>query len=209
MIPFFNFLLVIFLSTTQVLARTVSIKNLPFAESVKKLGVNHLSVCGDADILVTKKSLGKDFQVGKEKRGYLFAGLISQKEYFSILRNSSKSQADKFLGKSFAATKLILVDGSNKASILGTPDSVEYPYQGTIKDCMQGVESRRTKRCEKYQRTDNLKWCCSSKFPGPRVHWKTKHGKFTLKYTPDPSLKLKVPGERKNRYCFSTERLKL
>lgn len=170
--------------------------------ALKEQGIKKANICGNHLILNTKKSINKNFIVKGE--GYLFSNLIKYQDYWSILKKYNKEEASIQLRKKFKNTTLWRILDDEKVENLGTPKEVIIHFKSTIKDCYEGAKTTLGKDCSKMR---DKKTCCSEKFIGPSIEWIVGGKKYTLNYTPDPSVRLKTP--KRSYYCHSIKQLKI
>lgn len=190
------FFLIALLSFELKAAKTLDPKEVPWLEELKTRKLFFFHVCGSSDILPTHKSLNKDFVLGTESFGYFFTETPNTPEYWSTLQTQNKEEAINSLRSRFGKAHLWRYSKEGLLD-LGTPTKFDFPFKSTIKDCLEGSENSLGIDCQK---NEHRKACCQEKFNGPLIYWGTNH-EFVLKYSPDPSVKLKVPGESKNRFC--------
>ena len=170
--------------------------DVPWLEDLKQSKLFFFHVCGSANILPTTQSLNRDFAFGSEKLGYFFTEAPGIGEYWSLIKESSQEDAKTALRSRFSKTHLW--SHSVKGLMdLGTPTKMDFPFQASIKDCMAGSKNSMGMECRPGQDRAS---CCSEKFVGPLFYWGPNQ-EYVLKFSPDPSVKLKVKGERKNRFC--------
>lgn len=177
----------------------------PWMESLKEKGIKKVSLCGGRNIQQTKKSLKKDFFING--KGYLFSGLVQFDEYWKILKGYNSKTAKEKMRMAFNQSNLWEISEDGKVKNLGPMTEIELSFKRTVKDCVEQGENNYGHQCNGSRR--HVKGCCSEKFRGPKLHWKTSEGTHTLKYNPDPSVKLRVNGEYKNRFCHSKGHFKL
>lgn len=91
-------------------------------------------------------------------------------EYRSVIKTMGLEEAKAALGARLE--KAHLWRHSEKGlSDLGAPTKIEYPFQATIKDCLNGSKNSMGFECKKPE--DRVR-CCSEKFSGPRLSWGPK-----------------------------------
>jgi len=205
--PFMKYMALIILIVTIIVTnmafsaeRKINLRDFEWAHTLKQEKVDKINICGNADILVTKRSIGNDFLIGDPKKGYLFSSLITYDEYWNILESSGLEKAKAELTKRFKQTVLWQVSESAKVTRIGTPSRVTFAMTATVKDCIKGAKTTLGNDCSRWE---NKSACCKEKFVGPEIYWKNDWGEFRLGYSPDPSIRLKVPNEKKHRFCHS------
>lgn len=192
--------LTLLFTPTLSLAQRLDTKDFPWAKGLKESQVKSFHVCGDSDIQPTKKSLKKDFLIGKNKSGLLFSGMMSKDEYFTILKTENLESAKSRFRERFSEARLWKVNGNGEIKDIGSPAEIDLPFTATVKDCMEGAKTSLGSDCSMISVASRAT-CCQEKFSGPRIKWAEGNREYRLGYSPDPSVRLKVPGERKNRYC--------
>jgi hypothetical protein len=189
-------LFLVFTSLTAIAGSLYDPKEVPWLGDLKQAKVFFFHVCGSENILPMKKSLNRDFAFGAEDQGFFFTQTPSAGEYFSMLETQGLDEAKASFTSQFEKAHLWRHSKSGLVD-LGAPTKIELPFKATIKDCMAGSKNSHGMEC----RPDlERRICCYEKFIGPRIYWGANQ-EYILKYSPDPSVKLKVPGESKNRYC--------
>ncbi len=179
-----------------------------WVDPLKAAGVGSFHVCGDEKIQPTKSSLRKNFLVGKEKVGFLLSGLISHSDYFEVLQTQNLEKAKASLRNKIRNAHLWRVSASGEIQDLGAPTNIDLPFTATVKDCVEGARTTLGNDCS--TRADFERFtCCREKFSGPRIFWVKVHDEYRLGYSPDPSVRLKVAGEKKHRYCNVQREMKL
>jgi hypothetical protein len=177
-------------------ARVFDPKEVPWLADLRAEKIFFFHVCGTAEILPTRKSLNRDFAVGVEKQGYFFTDMLGTGEYQSLIETQNLEGAKTALRARFEKARLWRHSPKGLTD-LGVPTKIEFPFLATIKDCREGAKNSLGRECSV---PESRATCCSEKFSGPLVYWGAKE-EFVLKYSPDPSVRLKVPGETKNRFC--------
>ncbi len=175
-----------------------------WAQVLKEAGVEKVNLCGTAEIQNSVQSLKHDFFSRKSKKGYLFSGLISNDDYWRILKTHNLNTSKEELKKLFSKTILWEISWTGEVRNLGNPIEVQTAFTATVKDCVDGAKTTLGMSCSNYK-PEHRESCCSEKFVGPKVVWKASKGSFVLTYSPDPSIQLKIPGELTNRFCHSIE----
>lgn len=176
-------------------------------QSLKQSGVNEVNVCGKAGILNSKTSLQKEFITGASKKGFVFSQLPLHSKYWKILKEKNRENAESELKNLFSKTILWEVGLDGKASSLGTPEKIETRFTATVKDCVEGISKTIGGTCN-HLAIEQREACCSEKFTGPAITWKKNKEKFTMLYSPDPSVRLRVAGEKNHRYCQVVDSIK-
>lgn len=179
-------------------AKNLKSKDFSWLQKLGESKVNGFYVCGSSEIQPTKGSIEKNFILGKTKTGLLLSEFISMQKYFSILENENLSQAKSTLEAELKKSSLWQVSENGEIVNKGHPSKIELPFTATIKDCMEGAKTTLGMDCS--IRPLELASCCRTKFVGPIVYW-GKHFEQKLMYSPDPSVRMKVVGESKHRYC--------
>lgn len=172
-------------------AKNVSVKNFSSIIDFKKISGKTVSICGNNNIQLTKKSLSKNFIFGKPAKGYLITDLISYDEYWQILKTKNLIEAKSELKVRLNDAQLWIATREGVES-LGSPANVEFPFTATVKDCLDGAKTTLGNNCA------GSESCCAEKFVGPVITWKEQ---FRLGYSPDPSVRLKISGDSQPRYC--------
>lgn len=172
-------------------------------DKLKAQKINQVHICGNDRINLNKSSLKKDFVING--KAYVFSGLIDYKTYWKILGARTADVAKKELKQILDETVLWEIAG-DKIRSLGKPLPVEFVFKVSIKDCIDTGKNNYGHNCSKNLMPKN---CCSEKFPSFRMLWKDQGKEFRLMYAPDPSIRLKVPGEINHRYCQAVRPLKL
>ncbi len=193
-------LMVFFVSSAP--AKKFGPGDLPWTAKLKDKGVEVLSVCGNSEIQVNKKSLAKNFVLGNPPRGLVFSDLIGHEDYLEILKNYNLEGAKESLKTKFEKTHLWLVNSDSGIEDLGGPTKIELPFSASVKDCVEGAPSATGLDCR------GNAGCCFEKFRGPIIYW-GKNSEYKLLYSPDPSVRLKAPGEKKHRYCNIQEKIEI
>lgn len=160
-------------------------------------------VCGNKNIQLTKKSLNRDFAMGAAKDGYVFTKMLTNGEYFSILKNAKLDDAKAELTKKFAGSHLWRQSPKGLVD-LGAPTKIDTRIKATIKDCVEGSVHPSGYKVDHQNRLS----ICSEKIMGPVVYYGEKQ-QYVLHYTPDPSIAFKVPGEKSLRFCNFQEHIEL
>jgi hypothetical protein len=186
-------------------------KNIPLGEfkwavALKERKINKINICGNAKILVTKASIGRDFLIGKPKAGYFFSGLITQEDYWKTLESYDLEKAKAELEDKFKKAVLWQISGDDRVTKIGAPSRLTFAMTATVKGCINGAKTTLGNDCSKWQ--DKVS-CCKEKFVGPEIYWLNSQGEFRLSYSPDPSIKLKVPHERHLRFCHANDAIAL
>ncbi|MBM4317545.1 MAG: hypothetical protein FJ116_08710 [Deltaproteobacteria bacterium] len=77
-------------------SKTINLGEFKWADTLREYKIRKVNICGNADIQVTKGSIGKDFLIGNPKTGYLFSGLITHEDYWKTLESYDleKAKAD-------------------------------------------------------------------------------------------------------------------
>lgn len=204
---FFVFAVFIVFLPFQSQAKVIKKSELPWLAKLAEHNVVEFNVCGDSEILPTKKSISKHFIVGPNSSGYLFSNLLSYQQYFKLLTEKNLVAAKAELEKEFSKTHLWKYTKENGFEDLGAPSKVISPFTASIKDCMEGAKTTLGNDCSRSEGA-NRRGCCGEKFIGPEIYWE-RGGKYILSYSPDPSTQLKVDGEMKFRYCNVQETIRL
>ena len=164
-----------------------------------KQSVKEFHVCGNADIFPKAKSINKDFLFGPEGSGFLFSNLLGHNDYFSLLENQNLEQSKKSLLKAFGEARLWRYSKVGGLENLGQPTKIELPYTATVKDCLEGAPRTIGGVCSE-ERLKVSSSCCKEKFVGPIIYWGDQL-QYKLLYSPDPSVRLRVSGEKLHRFC--------
>lgn len=201
------FLLLAFSISIFTQAKTMNTSDVTWFASAKKAGITNFNVCGSANISLNKKALNKYFTFGPKKIGYLFTNLSTKEEYDKILRDFNLNDAKSNLYEMLKKTNLWTYSKKEGFKNLGLPSKIEYPFTATVKDCMEGAKTTAGNDCSKNE-GDQKMACCREKFAGPIVYW-GKNQAYKLNYSPDPSVSMKVPGEKSSRFCNIRETIEL
>lgn len=161
--------------------------------------VKEFHVCGNSNIFPTAKSINKDFLLGPEGSGFLFSSLLGHKDFFSLLENQNLEQSRKSMLKAFGEARLWRYTKGAGLQNLGQPTKIEIPFTATVKDCLEGAPRTIGGVCSE-ERLKVSSSCCREKFVGPIIYWGDQF-QFKLLYSPDPSVRLRVPGEKLHRFC--------
>lgn len=191
-------LTVTFFSTLG-LAKPFKTKDVSWLKDVQEAGLNQISVCGTDKINLSKKSLNRDFLFGD--KGYLMSGLIDENVYWELLKDLPLEQAKEKLVQELKQTKLWVLSKAEGLKSLGEPTKIEMKFKVSIKDCINTGLNHYGQDCSMHQGTRKFH-CCREKFPGFKLYWGAQQ-EYRLGYSPDPSIRLKVAGEAKNRYCHT------
>ncbi len=170
--------------------------DVPWMASLQKSKVFFIHVCGSADIMPTRKSLARDFILGPKDDGYFFTETPGIPEYWTYVREHTLQEAKAALQTRFNEAHLWRYTPDQLVD-LGKPTKMEFPFIATIKDCMNGSKNSLGLVCNSDM---NRKACCAEKFAGPVFYWGPNQD-YALKFSPDPSVQLRVKGEKKNRFC--------
>jgi hypothetical protein len=203
-IPSVIFLCLLSLNIAFAAEKKLDPGGLKWPQALKEAGVKEFNVCGTPNIQNSVQSLKSDFFTGKGHKGYLLSGLISYDEYWKILKTQNLNSAKEVLKKAFSKTMLWRVSEDGDVKNFHHPIEILTPFTATIKDCVEGTKTTLGTSCSGYN-LEQRESCCSEKFVGLKVVWQGHKDSFVLKYSPDPSIKLKVPGERTNRFCHAVE----
>lgn len=169
-------------------------------------GVNEVNLCGSSEIQHTRRSLAKHFIVNG--KGFLFTGLISHDRYWEILKTMKKAEADKEIENIFRSSHLWQISPEGTITDLGLPSKIDLRYKSTVKDCVNGAEKTIGGTCTDKEEPKKIA-CCSEKFTGPTITWTVNKKDYVLFYSPDPSVRLRVPDERLHRFCHAKDKFKI
>jgi hypothetical protein len=187
---------VLFVSLNALAGRIFDSKEVSWLSDLKSQKVFFFHVCGSSKILPTQKSLNKDFAFGMENQGFFFTEMPGVGEYQAVIKTLGVEEAKASLRARFE--KAHLWRHSQKGlTDLGAPTKIELPFLATVKDCLNGSKNSMGFECKK---SEYRTICCSEKFVGPRISWGAKQ-EYLLMFSPDPSVRLKVPAESTHRYC--------
>lgn len=190
-------LILVFLSPILTYAKAIKASEVFWLPRLAEKDVREFHVCGDSEIQPTKKSLSRHFALGSRKTGFLFSNLISYRQYVALLSEKTSEEAKSALRVEFSQTHLWRYSKENGFEDLGAPGKVDLPFSASIKDCMEGAKTTLGADCSRYE---ERRGCCGEKFVGPVLFWGDKE-EYKLMYNPDPSVRLRVAGEKKHRYC--------
>lgn len=169
---------------------------------LRKNGVQNFIVCGSDKINATGKTLSEEFLLGPEQAGYIISNMLSSVEYFEIVSHKNLNPAKLEIQNFIRQAHLWKYTKKQGLQDLGSPSKIELLFTATIKDCMEGAKTTLGKSCT--NREGNIeKSCCSEKFQGPTVFWGDNHSYQLL-----PDYQIKIPGEKKYRYCLANQKLK-
>ncbi|MBN8540798.1 MAG: hypothetical protein J0L82_10470 [Deltaproteobacteria bacterium] len=189
-------------------AAQISAQDFLWVQAVSESGAKEIQICGSSKIVPSKASIKRHFFTGATARGYFVTGLPSIERYFQILADNNLEAAKVEITKLFSNAELWTLDKENSLpASLGKPSSVDLPFTATVKDCVEGAKTTLGNDCSKNSGA-SLLGCCREKFLGPIVNWGTKLD-HKLYFSPDPSVSLKVPGERTHRYCNVAEPMRI
>jgi hypothetical protein len=164
-----------------------------------------VNICGSPNIQNTKNSLRKNFFLGNPKKGYAFTNLLSNADYWKILKEDNFQSAKSKLEKKFNQAVLWEISPDGTSRFLGPPKEVKITFKSSVKDCTEGKPRYEGDQCKHAS-------CCSEKFPGVVVLWKFEETEYKLDFSPDPSVALVVtsPNVKKRdlRFCHITEPFK-
>lgn len=169
----------------------------PWIQKLKDLGVTRVHVCGNSSIRPNLRSVQRDVIMGPGGKGYVLSQMLTHGEYWKLLKENGLEDAKAALTQKFKEAQLWEVSDSGEPKNLGAPIRFEFPMKSTVKDCVNHGEASRGQKCNSNDPTWPRESCCREKFFGPSVFWDG----FVLMYSPDPSVRLKVPGERAHRFC--------
>jgi hypothetical protein len=195
---------VLFSSLAVAGKKKLDLGTLKWSQSLKEAGVTEFNVCGTEEIQNSVSSFQRNFFIGKQKKAYLLSGLLSNDEYWKILKTENLSSGKEEIKKAFSKTVLWEISENGEVNTLGPPSEVKTPFTATVKDCVEGAKTTLGSSCLG-DTAEQRESCCSEKFVGPKVIWKGLKGGFVLHFSPDPSIRLKVPDEKANRFCHSLE----
>ncbi len=190
----FNFLVTLVLLLSPAEAKRIDPSGIDWLAQAKVAGVRKLTACGSSKIAVNRRSLRSDVQFGKSGQGYFLTELPTAVEYFTILKAVGLEEAKAELGRRFGSAHLWEVSASGAVSDRGKPTHVDFSMKATVKDCVSTSLTSLGSTCPASRDRAS---CCEEKFAATRVSWE----RVTLSFSPDPSVRLRVPGERLHRYC--------
>lgn len=188
-------------------ATGLPVSSLPWLSELTKRNVIEFHVCGDSQVRPTKKSLAKHFVTGSTKAGYLLSNLPTMEDYEGVLSDQNLDAAKVELEQKFRQAHLWKYTEGKGFEDLGTPENFDAAFTATIKDCVEGARTTLGADCSKFQGIARRS-CCGEKFVGPVITW-GKNSEYQLLYSPDPSVRLKVAGEKSHRYCVVQEKLRI
>jgi hypothetical protein len=195
---FLGIFLLFSLLKSQADAKSISTKNLHWLEKLQKLGINQIYVCGSSSIQLTERSLLSHFFLGKPKRGFFVTQLFTVTDYWKILEDAKFPLARQQLEERISKSHLWEVTHQGNLRDLGTPTQVTMNFTKSVRDCIEGENIPWGLNCSQEPNVTSRRSCCKSKFKGPEI---TYGSLAVIKYSPDPSVRLKVKGEKLNRYC--------
>jgi hypothetical protein len=174
-------------------------------KSFKAAGLRAFNACGSASIQPTWRSLQRDFVING--KGYFLVHLPEHKVYRRILEEWPAGGAREKLQEAFAKTEL-WVRETGSARKLDAPARVEFRFSTSVRDCVEtGKHALVGGSCQLAQ--SERRACCWEKFPGIGITWALAEGDFVLGYAPDPSVRLRVPGEANHRFCNVVKKLRV
>ncbi len=188
----------------------LNVANIPWAQKVaEKVKDQQVSLCGPPSLILTKKSLAKDFFFKNETRSYFFTGLVNHNDFYDFMSKNSRKELDPKIKELFGNAKLYSIDKKTFAiEEIGAPASVDIKdITATILDCKNGSKTSIGNDCPAREKSE-LEYCCREKFIGPTVYFGPDRS-FNLGYTPDPSIRLKVKGQKIAYFCHIFENLYL
>jgi hypothetical protein len=125
--------------------------------------------------------------------------MLPANEYKILLKSLNQDVGKQAIEGAFKKSNLWKYSKNGGFENLGPPTIIDLPFSSTIKDCMDGSPNNYGRQCkteEKY----SLESCCSEKFPAPIVYWGDQF-EYRLFYEPGSGIRLKVPQEKKHRFC--------
>lgn len=169
--------------------------------------VLEFNICGSSNILLTKKSISKNFITSANQSGYLFTKMLSYQQYLKLLSENNLIAAKSEIEREFSQTHLWKYTKEKGFEDLGAPIKVDSRFSASIRDCMEGAKTSLGSDCNLFE-GDSRRTCCGEKFIGPEVSWGNK-GEYRLLYSPDPSVRLKIASEKKHRFCNVQESIRI
>lgn len=188
-------------------SKTFKASDVSWLSKLAEKNIGEFHVCGNSKIQLNKKSLSKDFAIGFKQAGYLFSNLFSYQQYKRILSEKNSEEAKVALQDEFNRTHLWKYSKKTGFEDLGTPSKVDFRFNSTIRDCMEGAKTNLGSDCSNLS-GDARRGCCGEKFTGPVLYWGDNE-QFKLMYSPDPSVRLNVNWEKNHRYCNVQEAIVL
>jgi hypothetical protein len=194
-------------------ARTTKARDIEWVQLLRQNQIQSVHVCGANTIGLGTKSLRRDVMLGSPSVGYVLKDMVDVKTYFDLLTQYSRDEARVELQAAFLKSHLLRIaaatgpGGSSKLTDLGPPEKIKFSFTASVKDCMEGAKTTLGADCSRTS-LKNRKGCCSEKIVGPTLIW-GKNSEITISYTPDPSVALKVKGEKGSRFCNVQELLVL
>jgi len=177
--------------------KTMKASEIPWFKNIKAAGHKEIFLCGSADIQNSAASIKKHFLTGG--KGYFLTGLFSEAQYWRILVNEDFAAAKEHFDRYVKNAQLWMVESGKAPRPLGTPTKTEFNFKISVKDCVATGNHPLGDHCLKRLGNQRLS-CCREKFPGLMIYWGEQRD-FRLGFAPDPSVRLKVPGENNHRYC--------
>ncbi|MCX6116069.1 MAG: hypothetical protein NT027_00895 [Proteobacteria bacterium] len=199
----------IFSSAAPVGKVKLKVSDIPWATAViDQVKGSPVTLCGTPDLILTKKSLAKDFFFADENLSYFAVNLVRNADFYEFMGQNERKGIEPKLKELFGAARFYSIHSKTLEIVdLGKPTDIEVNLTATILDCVNGAETSMGNTCsgrDVKQRED----CCSEKFIGPTVYFGPER-KLTLHYAPDPSVLLKVKGNKKGYYCHVSDDLYL
>lgn len=181
--------------------------DLSWVRKLTEYNVQEFNICGSSEILLSKKSISKNFITSANQSGYLFTNMLSYQQYLKLLSENNLIAAKSEIEKELGQTHLWKYTKKKGIEDLGTPVKVDSRFSASIKDCMEGAKTSLGNDCNRFE-GDSRRSCCGEKFVGPEVSWGNK-GEYQLLYSPDPSVRLKIVSEKKHRFCNVQESIRI
>lgn len=176
--------------------KTILPKDVSWFPTLQQADILFFHVCGSENIQPTIRSLNRDFALGSEREGYLFTEMPGVGEYRATIKGYKLDEAKQMLTSRFEKAHL-WYHSKNGLKDIGTPTKIDLLFKATVKDCYEDSVNSMGLKCRP---GFEKRICCEEKFMGPVVYWGA-HQEYILRYSPDPSVRLKVPRESKHRYC--------
>ncbi len=172
------------------------------ADKVKN---QRVSLCGQPSLILTKKSLAKDFFFKIETRSHFFTGLVNHDGFYDFMSKNSRTGLDPKIKDLFSSARLYSIDEKTlEIEDLGGPTRVDInDITATILDCNNGSKTSIGNDCSAVKESHRND-CCHEKFIGPTVFFGPDQH-IELGYTPDPSIRLKLKGQKIAYFCHISE----
>jgi len=199
MLNFLKWFSLIYIVSSEAKASVIMSNKFSWLPLLTKSSVNAFHVCGNSDIMPNADSISRNFILGPEKDGYLFSSMLSVNDFNNMLKKLNREVAKQTIENAFKKSILWKYSEKNGLENLGIPVSIDLPFTYSIKDCIEGSPTNYGHQCSSKDLV-SIQNCCSTKFPSPKLFWGDQH-QYTLIYDPGNGIRLKIPNEKKHRFC--------